>query len=81
MNSMASILLKNVPPQLHRRLKLRAAAERRSLQQETMFILEFGLGTLDARRNHPQPPVPFKMRIPVTQAFLDEVRRERNARY
>ncbi len=46
-----------------------------------MFILEFGLGTLDARRNHPQPPVPFKMRIPVTQAFLDEVRRERNARY
>jgi antitoxin FitA-like protein len=81
MKEMASILLKNVPPGLHRRLKLRAAAERRSLQQETMLVLEHGLSVLDAsRHNYLPPPVPLKMKVPLTNAFLEELKRERDAR-
>ena len=76
-----SILLKNVPPALHRRLKLRAAAQRRSLQQEVMVVLEHGLSFLDAApHNRLPPPVPLKMKVPLTQAFLDECKKERDAR-
>jgi hypothetical protein len=78
---MPAILLKNVPPALHRRLKLRAAAERRSLQQETMLVLEHGLSALDAfPHNHLPPPEPMKTSFRLTNAFLEELKKERDAR-
>ncbi|HEX3730436.1 MAG TPA: TraY domain-containing protein [Opitutaceae bacterium] len=77
---MASILL-NLPPDLHRRLKLRATAGGRSLRQEALLAIEWGLGPLAGlRRNNLPPPVPARMKVPLTQVFLDEVRRERDAR-
>lgn len=77
----ASILLKNVPPHLHRRLKLRAAAERRSLQQEALLALERGVSLLPAgfRHNTLPPPVPLRMKVPLTNAALEEAKRERDA--
>jgi plasmid stability protein len=81
MTMMSAILLKNVPPGLHRRLKTRAVAERRSLQQEVMLVLEHGLSALDgAQHNYLPPPTPLKMRVPLTNAFLAEIKRERDAR-
>jgi hypothetical protein len=81
MASMPAILLKNVPPGLHRRLKARAAAQRRSLQQEAMLALEQGLSFLDgAPHNRLPPPVPVKSKVPMTNAFLEELKRERDAR-
>jgi hypothetical protein len=78
---MPAILLKNVPPGLHRRLKLRAAAERRSLQQETMLVLEHGLSVLDAFPHNTLPvPPPLKTKFRMTEAFLEDVKRERDAR-
>ena len=40
---MASILLKDVPAELHRRLKERAQGNRRSMSQEVLRILEEGI--------------------------------------
>lgn len=37
---MASLLIKNIPPRLHARLKRQAAANRRSLNSETICLLE-----------------------------------------
>jgi hypothetical protein len=37
---MASLLIKNIPPRLHAQLKKRAAAHRRSLNSETILVLE-----------------------------------------
>jgi plasmid stability protein len=37
---MASLLIKNLPPRLHSQLKKRAAAHRRSLNSETIRLLE-----------------------------------------
>jgi hypothetical protein len=78
---MPAILLKNVPPSLHRRLKLRAADQRRSLQQEVMVVLEQGLSFLDAApHNRLPPPIPVPSKVPLTHAFLEECKRERDAR-
>ena len=41
---MASLLIKRIPPELHARLKQRAAAHRRSLNSETILLLEQVLG-------------------------------------
>lgn len=37
---MPSLLIKNIPPELHARLKQRAVANRRSLNSETIHMLE-----------------------------------------
>jgi hypothetical protein len=70
---MPAILLKNVPPAIHRRLKKNAAAQRRSLQQETLFTLERGL--IDASVSLP-PPIPIKTRIPLTDEWLRAAKNE-----
>ncbi len=80
MGLVASILLKDVPPDLHRRLKERAERERRSLQQETILVLQHGIGSLEARRNPLPPPVPVRMKVPLTNDFLMELKGERDER-
>lgn len=81
MIAVPAILLKNVPAGLHRRLKQRAAAERRSLQQEAMLVLQHGLSALDAfPHNHLPPPEPMPTRFRLTDAFLAETKRERDGR-
>lgn len=41
---MPSLVLRNIPPHLHQRLKVTAAAHRRSMNQEAIIALEAGLG-------------------------------------
>ncbi len=45
---MASIQIRNVPDGLYRRLRVRAKADRRSLQQEAAWLLEHALQMLPA---------------------------------
>ena len=77
---MPAILLKDVPPAVHRRLKQNAAAQRRSLQQEALLALERGL--IDASSPvRPAiapllPPVPVKMKFPLTLAMIRRARLE-----
>ena len=72
---MAGIMVRDLPTELHDRLKKRAAAHRRSLSQEAVVILE------EALRDDAGPPTleeVDRLRIhglrPLTQRLLDEAR-------
>ena len=43
---MITITIKGIPKQTHRELKKRAAAHRRSLNSEVIFVLESSLGDM-----------------------------------
>jgi antitoxin FitA len=63
---MATITLKDVPEELHRRLKEQAARHRRSLNREVIFCLEVAVGGAVTGVRSVDP-----------EAFLAEVRRSR----
>lgn len=69
---MASIVLKNIPPELHQHLKERAHAHHRSLTQEILTILEAGSGL----NLHRELPPLRKGSFPLTEAWLNKVKRE-----
>ncbi|MEI8037009.1 MAG: plasmid stability protein [Verrucomicrobiota bacterium] len=73
---MPDLLIRNVPHDLHARLKAAATEHRRSVTQETIATLELGLrngGTVPAP---PRLPEPIKMRRPTTMEetlrFIDD---------
>jgi hypothetical protein len=72
---MAGLLIKNLPPELHARLKDEAERHRRSMTQQALVILEEALGL----RPWPEPPAPFRGRFPLTQDWLDRARRDGRA--
>jgi len=60
---MPDLLIRNVPPELHARLKAAAAAHRRSLTQEAIQIIESNLSPVPP----PHPlPAPIQLRHPMT---------------
>lgn len=72
---MASLMIRDLPPELHERLKERAKVNRRSLGKEALVILEEALGMsgwppsieeLDSLR--------IRGPRPLTQDLLDEAR-------
>jgi plasmid stability protein len=72
---MPSVLIKNIPDKLHKRLKERAASNRRSLNSELLVILE---GALGDTAGPPPLEVVDRLRIagnaPLTDRILDEAR-------
>lgn len=54
---MAALVIKNLPENLHRRLKEEAARNRRSMTQHAVLLLEQALegGRTPGARNPPQP--------------------------
>jgi plasmid stability protein len=85
---MAALVLKNVPAQLHRRLKQEATRHRRSMTQEAIVLLEQSLGgrVSPARLDPAKPPVPVQLRnpssgrtMPMTQAMLRRAIRQGRA--
>jgi len=75
---MPGLLIKDLPSELHEKLRARAAANRRSLSNEAITILErvlhdrprrLTLEEIDRLRVHP--------RRPLTQAIIDEARRKK----
>jgi plasmid stability protein len=73
---MSSLLIKDLPEALHRKLWARARAHRRSLGKEALVLIEEALdgragpptlARIDARRVHG--------RAPLTQRLLDEARK------
>lgn len=72
---MASLMIRDLPPETHERLKERAKANRRSLNKEALVILEEALGCgvwppsieeIDTLR--------IRGARPLTQEILDEAR-------
>jgi plasmid stability protein len=74
-DTMPSVLVKNIPQELHRKLKERAADNRRSLNSELLVILE---GAVADAAGPPPLEVVDRLRIagnaPLTDAILDEAR-------
>jgi len=72
---MASLMIRDLPPELHERLKERARVNRRSLGKEALVILEEALGM---RGWPPSIEELDNLRIsgpkPLTQDLLDEAR-------
>jgi plasmid stability protein len=73
---MAGLLIKEVPKNLHRKLKARATANRRSLSSEALTILESALHD----RSGPLPIAEIdrlrtRGRRPLTDALLERARR------
>jgi len=73
---MAGLLIKDLPDELHRRLKKRATANRRSLSSEALTILESAL------HDRSGPPTLAQIdrlrtrgRRPLRQAIVDRARR------
>jgi plasmid stability protein len=72
---MAGILIKDVPRDLHQKLKARAEANRRSLSSEVLTILE---GSLDDRAGHATLEELDRVRVrgarPLRQSVIDRAR-------
>ncbi len=56
-----ALLIKNIPPALHRRLKRLAQDRRRSVQQEALLALERGLDPVRPAMILPEPVVPTQL--------------------
>jgi plasmid stability protein len=63
---MASIVIKGLPNELHRRLADDAARSRRSMNQHVIHLLDQSL----SGRTPPPPPPPVKLKAKLTQTML-----------
>ena len=72
---MTSVLIKNLPNELHRQLKERAERHHRSLNKELVAIIEAAL--LEPER--PRLPEPVALRKPLTAEMLERARDEGRA--
>lgn len=72
---MPALVIKDLPAEIHRRLKDEAAQNHRSMTQQAIFILEQGV-----RRARPIPPYkPYKGAFPLTDDFINRAKREGRA--
>ena len=69
---MPALLIKDLPADVHEWLKHEAAAHRRSMTQQVIVLFEERMHKF--RPVHFGPPV--KMREPLTDAFVNEAKRE-----
>ncbi|MEK7765210.1 MAG: hypothetical protein AAB368_03130 [bacterium] len=64
-NDMPSLLIKDLPADLHKRLREAAERHRRSMAKEALVALERGIDSAP----RPLPP-PVRPTVPMTQAWL-----------
>ena len=70
---MAALLIRDLPPDLHRKLKQSAEKNRRSMTKEAIALLETALeGKPAAIRALPEP---LELGFPLTDEFLDRAKR------
>lgn len=70
---MPGFVIKNLPDELHRKLKAQAARHHRSMTKEVLAVLE---QALNAQAPPHEAPPPFRGRFALTGKFLDKARRE-----
>jgi plasmid stability protein len=71
---MASLLIRDFPPELHLKLRQSAEKNRRSLTKEAIALLEMELQAGSPAR--PELPPPIDLGFPLTDEFLDRAKRE-----
>ena len=70
---MSSIMIKDVPPELHRRLRLDAKRHHRSMNKHVIAVLEAVLGDDGGGVNRARPPV--RGRFELTDEWLSAAKR------
>ena len=74
---MSALLIRNLPPGVHERLRVLAQRNRRSLSDEAAHLLEEAIAAqmpLVA-----QPPAPFAGAFPLSDEWLEKAKREGRA--
>ena len=72
---MASLVIKNLPEDIHARLKAAAVKNHRSMTMQAVIFLEEGLGA--KRLQDMTPPIKFPYKL--TDEFLNRAKREGRA--
>ncbi len=68
---MSGIVIRDLPPALHERIREEAQRHRRSMAKEVVTILEDVLGQSTERTY----PMPVKVAFPLTDEFLNKAKR------
>jgi len=74
---MTSLLIRDLPEQVHRKLRARAKQNRRSLAKEALILLETVLASEE--ENKIELPQPFAGQFLLTEEWLDQAKREGRA--
>jgi len=74
---MTSLLIRDLPEQVHRKLRARAKQNRRSLAKEALILLETVLASKE--ENKIELPQPFEGHFLLTEEWLDQAKREGRA--
>lgn len=70
---MSSLVIKDLPPELHSKLKEQARHHHRSMTKEAIALLEQALTQAPAVR---EVPPPYKGRFPLSDQFIDKAKGE-----
>lgn len=71
---MPGLVIRNLPDELHRKLKEQAARHHRSLTKEATALLEQALNQQTQQVR--EAPTPYKGRFSLTDDFIDQAKRE-----
>lgn len=71
---MPGLLIKDLSPEIHRRLKERAARNKRSMRKEALFILEKALLEDEAATRELPPPIQGQYLL--TDEWIDAAKQE-----
>jgi hypothetical protein len=75
--TMTSLLIRDLPEQVHRKLRARAKQNRRSLAKEALILLETVLASEEEKKI--ELPQPFEGQFLLTEEWLDQAKREGRA--
>jgi plasmid stability protein len=74
--SMASLVIKDLPPELHRRLKEEALKAHRSMTKEAIYLMEAGLQEKPAQEQAQEIPAPYRGKKPLTDKMIQKWKRQ-----
>jgi plasmid stability protein len=74
---MSALLIRNLPPEVHDKLKVLAQRNRRSLSEEAARLLEQAIAAQTPLAA--QAPTPFSGAFPLSDEWLDSVKNEDRA--
>ncbi len=69
---MAGLVIRDIPEQLHARLKQQAAQHHRSMNKEVITLLE---QALDMDNTVREIPPPYRGKLKLTDAFINQAKR------
>ena len=69
---MPSLVIKNLPEEIHVKLKAQAVRHHRSMTGEAIAILSDAVGHMTTR----EMPAPYKGRLPITEELINAAKHE-----